>query len=79
MRNEYDFNIEEVKDETTEQENYTGFSTDGGSPKKPKKHTGMKIAASLMAMAMVSAGSIGIYSHIIDRSASNDSAAVSTA
>lgn len=74
MRNEYDFNIEEVKDENT-QEEYTGFSTDGGSPKKPKKHTGMKIAASLMAMALVSAGSIGIYSNIIERT-SPDTASV---
>ncbi|MBQ8960912.1 MAG: trypsin-like peptidase domain-containing protein [Ruminococcus sp.] len=63
MRNEYDFNIEEVKDETA-QEEYTGFSTDSSSPKKPKKHTGAKIAASLMAMALVSAGSIGIYSRL---------------
>lgn len=74
MRNEYDFNIEEVKDETTQQE-YTGFSTDGGSPKKPKKHTGMKIAASLMAMAMVSAGSIGIYSHLVTPTAQESSVA----
>ena len=74
MRNEYDFNIEEVKDETTQQE-YTGFSTDGGSPKKPKKHTGMKIAASLMAMALVSAGSIGIYSHLVTPTAQESSVA----
>ncbi|MBR2284422.1 MAG: trypsin-like peptidase domain-containing protein [Ruminococcus sp.] len=39
-----------------------GFSTDpGNSPKKPKKHTGMKIAAAIMAMAIVSGGSIAAY------------------
>lgn len=35
-------------------------------PNKPKKHTGLKIAASLMAMALVSAGSIGIYKQIAE-------------
>ncbi|SEL02466.1 serine protease Do [Ruminococcus sp. YRD2003] len=45
-------------------ENRTGFATDGGSPKKPKKHTALKITAFAMSMALVSAGSIGIYSEI---------------
>ena len=45
-------------------ENGTGFATDGGSPKKPKKHTALKITALAMSMALVSAGSIGIYSEI---------------
>lgn len=38
------------------------FSTDGGnSPKKPKKHTGMKVTAFLMSMALVSGGSVMAY------------------
>ena len=45
-------------------ENRTGFATDGGSPKKPKKHTALKITAFAMSVALVSAGSIGIYSEI---------------
>ncbi|MBR5164163.1 MAG: trypsin-like peptidase domain-containing protein [Ruminococcus sp.] len=45
-------------------ENGTGFATDGGSSKKPKKHTALKITAFAMSMALVSAGSIGIYSEI---------------
>ena len=63
--NEYNYDVEEIKEQNNE--NYTGFSTDGGSPKKPKKHTALKIAASLMAMVCVSAGSIGVYSKINDR------------
>jgi serine protease Do len=63
--NEYNYDVEEIKEQNNE--NYTGFSADGGSPKKPKKHTALKIAASLMAMVCVSAGSIGVYSKINDR------------
>ena len=59
---EYNYDVEEVKEETTG--DYNGFSTDGGSPKKPKKHTALKIVASLMAMTLVSAGSIGVYSQV---------------
>lgn len=53
--NEYNFNIEEIEEA-------------GGmpSPKKPKKHTAMKIAASLMAMVLVSAGSIGVYRQVAE-------------
>nr|MDE7364670.1 trypsin-like peptidase domain-containing protein [Ruminococcus sp.] len=36
------------------------------APKKPKKHTALKITASLMAMAVVSAGSIGIYKQVAE-------------
>lgn len=55
IMNEYNFNIEEIEEA-------------GGnpSPKKPKKHTAMKIAASLMAMVLVSAGSIGIYRQVAE-------------
>ena len=42
----------------------SGFSTDGGSPKKTKKHTALKATAFALTMALVSAGSIGIYSEI---------------
>ena len=46
-------------------EAYNGFSTDGGNaPKEPKKHTGRKVIAFIMAMAVVSAGSIGLYRNL---------------
>ena len=68
MREEYDYTVNSVEDNNANGMNNNmyggynnGFSTDGGSPKKPKKHIGAKIAASLMAMTLVSAGSIGIY------------------
>ncbi len=44
-----------------------GMNDNYTSPKKPKKHTGTKIVASLMAMALVSAGSIGVYRAVDDR------------
>lgn len=72
---EYNFDIEEMNENGTS--NNGGFSTDGGSPKKPKKHIAAKIAASLMAMACVSAGSIGIYSQVTKNSASEKSVVVS--
>lgn len=50
--NEYNFNIEEI-------EEASGMTSP--APKKPKKHIALKIAASLMAMTIVSAGSIGVY------------------
>lgn len=56
--NEYNYTNPEMNT------NPTGFSTDGGSPKKPKKHTALKITALAMSMALVSVGSIGIYSEI---------------
>lgn len=57
IMNEYNFNIEEIEEA-------------GGtpSPKKPKKHTAMKITASLMAMVLVSAGSIGVYRQVAESS-----------
>lgn len=60
--NEYDFNIETIEEADGSAMNNTNY-TPGNSPapKKPKKHTALKIAASFMAMAVVSAGSIGIY------------------
>ena len=62
--NEYNYNANNNGEENNSMNTYNGFSTDGGSPKKPKKHTGLKIAASLMAMLCVSAGSIGVYSQV---------------
>ncbi len=74
---EYNYDIEEIKEENN---GYTGFSADGNvvPPKKQKKHTGLKITASLMAMALVSAGSIGIYSRISPRTSAVQTAAVET-
>ena len=63
--NEYNFNIEEIEDGS-------GNMLPTPAPKKTKKHIGLKIAASLMAMAFVSAGSIGIYSQIIDKPQNNN-------
>lgn len=65
--NEYNYNANNNGEENNSMNTYNGFSTDGGSPKKPKKHTGLKIAASLMAMLCVSAGSIGVYSQVEGR------------
>lgn len=52
--NEYNYNFEEVGG---------GYynSDETPSPKKPKKNTALKVVASLMAMTLVSAGSIGVY------------------
>ncbi|MBR5512912.1 MAG: trypsin-like peptidase domain-containing protein [Ruminococcus sp.] len=52
--NEYNYNFEEVGG---------GYynSEENPSPKKPKKNTALKVVASLMAMTLVSAGSIGVY------------------
>ncbi|WP_295092899.1 trypsin-like peptidase domain-containing protein [Ruminococcus sp.] len=54
-------NINENSEVNGMNNEYNGFSTDGNSPKDTKKNTATKIAASLMAMVLVSAGSIGIY------------------
>lgn len=71
MREEYEYTVNNMEENSevngmnnnnNDMYNYhNDFATDGGSPKKPKKHIGAKIAASLMAMTLVSAGSIGIY------------------
>ncbi|MCR4796236.1 MULTISPECIES: S1C family serine protease [Ruminococcus] len=51
--------------------NYNGFSTDGGNNNKPpKKRTGLKAAAFIMAMAIVSGGSIQAYRYFSDDSVS---------
>ena len=70
MREEYEYTVNNL-DENSEvngmndmnnmNSGYNGFSADGNSSKKNKKHLGAKIAASLMAMALVSTGSIGVY------------------
>lgn len=57
---------------------YEIIPSENPNPKKPKKHTGLKIAASLMAMVLVSAGSIGVYRQVAETSAvqvTEDSAA----
>ncbi len=57
--NEYNFEIVPMENPETPE------------PKKPKKHTGLKITASLMAMALVSAASIGIYRQVAEVPAQN--------
>lgn len=74
MREEYEYTVNNMEENSEVNgmnnnnndmySNYNGFSADSGSPKKPKKHIGAKIAASLMAMTLVSAGSIGIYRNV---------------
>ena len=54
MRNEYEYTV----NENNENSEVNGMNNNNGSN---KKHMGAKIAASLMAMVLVSAGSIGIY------------------
>ncbi len=46
--------------------NFEIMPVENPEPKKPKKHTALKIVASLMAMTVVSAGSIGIYKQIAE-------------
>ncbi len=56
--NEYNFNIEEIDGTGTENGNTP-------SPEKPKKKNAvLKFAASLLAMTLVSAGSIGVYHNL---------------
>ncbi len=59
--NEYNFNIEPVEgtEETSRYTTSTGFETDTVKPKK--KHTALKAMAGIMAMAIVSVGSIQAY------------------
>lgn len=59
-------NINESSEVNSMNNDYNGFSTDSGSTNKHKKNTAVKIAASLMAMVLVSAGSIGIYRQVSD-------------
>ena len=58
--NEYNFNIEEIEGADTN----TSNNVNNINP-TPKKHTVLKIAASLMAMTLVSASSIGVYHNIV--------------
>lgn len=52
---------------------YREFCADNGEQqKKPRKHTGLKAAAFVMAMALVSAGSIGIYREVSEMTGSKD-------
>ena len=61
---------------------YVNYYSDpnGGDPnKKPKKkHTGLKIAAFVMAMVLVSGGSIGVYEGIRSANADNGSSIVAS-
>ncbi|MCR5599575.1 MAG: trypsin-like peptidase domain-containing protein [Ruminococcus sp.] len=59
--NEYNYNNNNEQQAQNNNEVYTGFSTDANAQKQPKKHRGIKAAAFIMAMALVSAGSIGAY------------------
>lgn len=56
------------------------FDPNGGDPnKKPKKkHTGLKVAAFVLAMVLVSGGSIGVYEGIRSSNADNSSSIVAS-
>lgn len=70
----YNYNNQQDPNNNNNGENYTGFSTDSTeAPKKQKKHTGLKAAAFVMAMALVSAGSIGAYRYFAGESLSGGS------
>ena len=71
-------NINENSEVNGMNNEYNGFSTDGNSPKDTKKNTVAKIAASLTAMVLVSAGSIGIYRQTNSVSANTAATADST-
>ena len=59
---EYNYTYNSNNDPQYNGNTYNGSEMGGApSPKKPKKHTGLKIAAGIMAMALVSGGSIGAY------------------
>ena len=76
---EYDFDVTEVNENNTDNKEYRGFSTDGyNSPKPPKNHKGLKAVAALMAMAVVSAGSIAVYRQVEPAYQKNESTAVET-
>lgn len=60
--NEYNYNFNNNENQQNNSENYSGFSTDSQQPQKPKKkHSFLKISAFVVAMGIVSAGSIEGY------------------
>ena len=67
MKNEYNYTVygknenSEANGMDNKYHEYTGFSTDSNVAKKANRRMTAKIAASIMAMALVSAGSIGVY------------------
>lgn len=72
MKKEYDYTVSGMNENNKNSEvsgmnntynEYAVFSADSNVSKKIKRRMGAKIAASIMAMALVSAGSIGIYHH----------------
>lgn len=59
--------------------NYYSDPNGGDSNKKPKKkHTGLKVAAFVLAMVLVSGGSIGVYEGICSSNADNSSSIVAS-
>lgn len=59
--------------------NYYSDLNGGDSNKKPKKkHTGLKVAAFVLAMVLVSGGSIGVYEGIRSSNADNSSSIVAS-
>lgn len=65
--NEYNFEVEEIRDENSQK------TETPSAPVRTKKHIALKIAASLMAMVMVSAGSIAVYRQFDGREISETS------
>ena len=73
MRNEYEYTVNSM-DENNENSEVNGMNNMNNN--SPKKHMGAKIAASLMAMVLVSAGSIGIYRQANNGNNNNNTTAV---
>ena len=73
--NEYNYTYNNNNGAEENGNNYTGFSTDGGNnnQKPPKKHTGLKAAAFVLAMVVVSGGSINAYRYFADEKPSSSS------
>ena len=70
---EYNYNYNNQQNPNNNGENYNGFSTDSAEAPKKKKHTGLKVTAFIMAMALVSGGSIGAYRYFAGENFSGDS------
>ena len=57
-----DFNENENLQESSN--SYSYVSENSASPKKPKKHTGLKAVAFLLCLAIVGGGSVQVYKYI---------------
>lgn len=61
---QYDFDIQDISENENSTVSYDFNAGGDNSPKNPKRHTLLKIVAGLMAMVVVSAGSIAVYKQV---------------